>query len=142
MQIKIYALAYKGHHHIVSEDEAAEYPEDLMRCYSFECKAYDGAKTIETGRLMNAAGLVNDSGVGDADALAVARGQFIGLTVIQGWNHTTSDGAALDITLANIGTLPPEVLAEFGVMVSRGPRVTQSEIEALKKKPPTSTESL
>jgi hypothetical protein len=128
----LYALKFKGSLIELDEEKVQDFQPALVETFEFRHEPYTADRAIAVGQKLVRANLLNAQGIGDPEALAVARGKFIAEEIVKGWNRTMGDGQELPITPETIGAQPRLALRMFGVRIETGVYPTVEEIEAMK----------
>ena len=81
---------------------------------------------------MNSAALVDGRGLGDAEAISMARAKFVAAVLVKAWNRETDTGGPMPITPETVGTLPVDVLRSLRVKIEQGNYPTDAELEDMK----------
>ena len=135
--IQFFALNYKGGLLEMSEDEAGQFPSELIKTWSLRHDPYTAAVALAVGKRMAEERIGPAFGTDD-ETIAIAKGQYVAEKIVKEWDRTIDGGTALPVTAENIGTLPMFVLKKLPGRVSGGVYATAKEIEALKVSGPTS----
>ena len=131
-KISIASLIYEDNFIYLSDEQAKEFRPEAVKNWEFDCAPYLTQVVIEVGRLMNQARLTDERGLGDADAIEMARAKFTMQLLVKEWNRQTETGEALPITPENIGSLPVGVIRAFYLRIEQGAQPTKAEVDALR----------
>ncbi len=131
-KISIASFIYEDNFIYLSEEDAKKYRPEAIKTWEFDCAPYLTQTVIEVGRLINQARLTDERGLGDADAIEIARAKFAVQLLVKEWSRQTETGEALPITPENIGTLPVGVLRALYLRLERGAQPTQAEADAMR----------
>ena len=128
----IYTLQHQGRSLLLDAAKVPEFRPEFVKSWEFECAPYLAESVIEIGRLMNSAALVDGRGLGDAEAISMARAKFVAAVLVKSWNRETDTGGPMPITPETVGTLPVVVLRSLRVLIEQGNYPTDAEIEDMK----------
>ena len=131
-KISISTLAYQGNFIYISDEQAKTFKPDALKAWEFDCTPYLAGTVIEVGRGVNSLRLTDERGLGDADALEMARAKMTALALVKGWNRQAETGETLPITAESMDSLPGSVLLALRIRLERGQIPTNAEVEAMK----------
>ena len=128
----IHTLQHQGRSLLLDAGKVAEFRAEFVKAWEFECAPYVAESVIEIGRLMNGAALVDGRGLGDAEAIDMARAKFVASVLVKTWNRQIDTGGPMPITAETVGTLPVDVLRALRVKIERGQFPTDAELADMK----------
>ncbi len=131
-KITVSTIAYKSSFIYVSDEQAKKFKPEALKVWEFDCAPYLAETVIEIGRSMNALRLTNEHGVGDVEALDMARAKITALLLVKSWNRVTETGDMLPINAENMGSVPGGVLLALRLRLERGQVPTSAEIEQMR----------
>jgi len=131
-KISISSFIYEDNFIYLSDEDAKKYRPEVIKIWEFDCAPYLAQTVIEVGRLVNQARLTDERGLGDAEAIEIARAKSAVQLLVKEWNRQTETGEALPITPENIGSLPVGVLRALYLRLEQGAQPTRAETDALR----------